>query len=121
MSVLFDILASAGLGPEALANTAALPLDPAAAEVVLRAGGERSSLLMTCSGKHGSMLATCVHNGWAHDSSYLDVNHPLQVALTHGIDELCAEQHAHIGVDGCGAPAHAVSLVRLITMTYLFK
>lgn len=107
------ILASAGLGPEALANTAALPLDPAAAEVVLRAGGERSSLLMTCSGKHGSMLATCVHNGWAHDSSYLDVNHPLQVALTHGIDELCAEQHAHIGVDGCGAPAHAMSLVGL--------
>lgn len=107
------ILASAGLGPDSLGNTAGLPLDPSAAEALLRAGGERSTLLMTCSGKHSSMLATCVHNGWAHDSSYLDVDHPLQVALTAGIDELCEEPHAHIGVDGCGAPALAMSLVGL--------
>ncbi len=107
------ILGAAGLGPEALGNTAGLPLDPAAAEAVIRAGGERSPLLMTCSGKHSSMLLTCVHNGWAHDSSYLDVDHPLQVALTNGIDELCDEPHAHIGVDGCGAPAHAMSLAGL--------
>ena len=107
------ILDAAGLGPEALGNTSGLPLDPAAAEAVLRAGGERSPLLMTCSGKHGSMLLTCVHNGWVHDSSYLDVDHPLQVILTNGIDELCDEPHAHIGVDGCGAPAHAMSLAGL--------
>ncbi len=107
------ILATAGLPPEALANTPGLPLDPAAAAVVLRAGGAPTALLMTCSGKHSSMLATCVHNGWAHDSSYLDVAHPLQVAVTGVIDELTDEPHFHIGVDGCGAPAHAMSLVGL--------
>ena len=107
------ILAIAGLGPEALDNTAAYPLDPAAAEEIVRAGGVRSSLLMTCSGKHSSMLATCVHNGWAHDPSYLDIEHPLQAATSEAIDDLCAELHAHIGVDGCGAPAHAMSLVGL--------
>lgn len=107
------ILATAGLDAGALANTASLPLDAASAEAVLRAGGPRTPLLMNCSGKHSGMLATCVHNGWAHDPSYLDVNHPLQVAITDAIDELCAEPHAHIGVDGCGAPAHAMSLVGL--------
>lgn len=107
------ILATAGLDETALANTASLPLDAASAEAVLRAGGPRTPLLMNCSGKHSGMLATCVHNGWAHDPSYLDMDHPLQVAITDAIDELCDEPHAHIGVDGCGAPAHAMSLVGL--------
>jgi L-asparaginase II len=107
------ILAGAGLDERALANVASLPLDQASAEAVLRAGGARTPLLMNCSGKHSGMLATCVHNGWAHDPSYLAVDHPLQLAITDAIDELCAETHTHIGVDGCGAPAHAMSLVGL--------
>ena len=107
------ILATAGLDESALANIASLPLDDSAAEAVLRAGASRTSLLMNCSGKHSGMLATCVLNGWAHDASYLDVDHPLQAAITDAVDELCAEPHAHIGVDGCGAPAHAMSLVGL--------
>lgn len=107
------ILALAGLTAADLANTPSLPLDEQAAEAVLRAGGERTALQMNCSGKHAGMLATCVHNGWAHDPGYLAVDHPLQVAITHTVDELCDEPHAHIGVDGCGAPAHAMSLIGL--------
>ena len=107
------ILVGAGLDEGALANTRSLPLDQAAAEAVLRAGLPRTSLLMNCSGKHSGMLATCVRNGWAHDASYLAVDHPLQLAITAAIDELAAEPHAHIGVDGCGAPAPAMSLVGL--------
>jgi len=107
------ILAGAGLTDEALANTPSLPLDEAAAEAVLRAGGMRTPLLMNCSGKHAGMLATCVRNGWAHDPSYLAMDHPLQLAITDAIDELCDEPHAYIGMDGCGAPAHAMSLVGL--------
>ena len=85
------ILAGAGLDEGALANTRSLPLDQAAAEAVLRAGLPRTSLLMNCSGKHSGMLATCVRNGWAHDASYLAVDHPLQLAITAAIDELAAE------------------------------
>jgi len=107
------ILSSAGLHESALANTASLPLDQPSAEAVLRAGAPRTPLLMNCSGKHSGMLATCVHNGWAHDPSYLQFDHPLQSAITATIDELCDEPHAHIGIDGCGAPAHAMSLVGL--------
>lgn len=107
------ILAAAGLGEDALANTPSLPLDQASAEAVLRAGLPRTPLLMNCSGKHSGMLATCVLNGWAHDPSYLHFDHPLQLAITDAIDDLCGEPHAHIGVDGCGAPAHAMSLAGL--------
>jgi L-asparaginase II len=107
------ILAMAGLTPDALANTPSMPLDEAAALAVYRSGGGRTALQMNCSGKHSGMLATCVHNGWAHDASYLEVDHPLQAGITDVIDELCDEPHAHIGVDGCGAPAHAMSLIGL--------
>ena len=107
------ILRTAGLSPDDLANTPALPLDQDSALTVLRSGGGRTALQMNCSGKHSGMLATCVHNGWAHDASYLDVHHPLQEAITATIDELCDEPHAHIGIDGCGAPAHAMSLLGL--------
>lgn len=107
------ILAGAGLAPEALANTPSLPLDREEAESVLRAGGAASSLAMNCSGKHAGMLATCVQRGWAHDADYLDAGHPLQQWINGTIDDLCGESHAHLGVDGCGAPAHAMSLLAL--------
>jgi L-asparaginase II len=107
------ILASAQLDVSDLANTPSMPLDEAAALEVLRAGGGRTALQMNCSGKHSGMLATCVCNGWDHGPAYLDVDHPLQLAITAAIDELCDETHTHIGVDGCGAPAHAMSLLGL--------
>lgn len=107
------ILAGAGLGPEHLANTPSLPLDRATAEAELRAGGAPTALAMNCSGKHAGMLATCVVRGWAHDASYLAADHPLQGHIDVTIDELAGELHAHLGVDGCGAPAHAMTLAGL--------
>jgi L-asparaginase II len=107
------ILASAGLDDSALANTPDLPLDDAAAEAVLRAGGGRLAVQMNCSGKHSGMVATCVLNDWSHDASYLSVDHPLQQRITAAITDLAGETPPHIGVDGCGAPAHVMSLVGL--------
>lgn len=107
-----QILASAGLTPAALGNTTDLPLDDEQAELVLRAGGGRTALQMNCSGKHSGMLATCVANGWPLDN-YMSPSHPLQIAITETIDELAVETHAHIGVDGCGAPAHVMTLIGL--------
>lgn len=107
------ILHDAGLTATDLGNTASLPLDEATARDVLRSGGGSTALQMNCSGKHAGMLATCVLHGWAHDATYLDQQHPLQQAITAAVDELCAETHDHIGVDGCGAPTHAMSLLGL--------
>ncbi|WP_181309509.1 asparaginase [Nocardioides campestrisoli] len=106
------ILAGAGLDEGALQTPPDWPLDDAAKEQVLRAGGERSSVLMNCSGKHAAMLATCVLRGW-DTATYLAPEHPLQVAIAETIAELTGgpiEVHA---VDGCGAPLLSVSLTGL--------
>jgi L-asparaginase II len=108
VAVVRRILAGAGLGEEALANTPSLPLRQDAMERLLASGGHRSSILMNCSGKHAAMVATCRHRGWPVDS-YLDLDHPLQVAITARIADLAGPVR-HIGVDGCGAPAHVLSL-----------
>ncbi len=106
------ILAAAGLDESALMNVADLPLDPKAAEAVLRSGGSRSALQMNCSGKHAGMLATCVINGWPLDT-YLDASHPLQEMITASLPSLIEHRVAHIGIDGCGAPAHVMPLLGL--------
>jgi len=107
-----DIMASAGLIEDALANTSDYPLHQHSAHVAIRAGLTRSPLQMNCSGKHSGMLATCVLNGWPTDS-YLQPEHPLQMAITEVIAELTGADPVAIGIDGCGAPAHVMELVGL--------
>ena len=106
------ILAGVGLTESALMNTADLPLDSSAAHQVVRSGGGRTTLQMNCSGKHSGMLATCVVNDWPIDS-YLAESHPLQQAIGVELAALTGEPVAHVGVDGCGAPAHAMTLLGL--------
>jgi L-asparaginase II len=96
-----------------LANTPDLPLDKECASDVLRRGGRATSLQMNCSGKHSGMVVTSAINGWPVDASYLEPQHPVQRTIADVLDELTGEQHSHIGVDGCGAPAHVISLVGL--------
>lgn len=107
-----DILSQAGLTEHNLKNTADYPLDPDAHDAVVRRGGVKTSLQMNCSGKHSGMLATCVHNGWDLNS-YLHVDHPLQQRITEMVPELAGEDATYIAIDGCGAPAHALSLTGL--------
>jgi L-asparaginase II len=111
IDVVRTTLEASGLTEAALQNTADLPLDRPSADAVVMAGGVASPLLMNCSGKHAAMVATCRSNGWPVEG-YLDPEHPLQRAITCHVCELAGEV-VHIGVDGCGAPAHAVSLVGL--------
>lgn len=109
--VVRSTLASVGLDESALGNTPDLPLDTPTAEAYLAAGGQRTPLTMNCSGKHAAMVATCVVNRWPVEE-YLHPEHPLQQAITTRIEQL-AGPVAHIGVDGCGAPAHAFALADL--------
>lgn len=108
LDVVRSILADAGLDDAALGNTPDWPLDAASAERLIAAGEHKAAIFMNCSGKHAAMVATCVHNGWPTDT-YLSPDHPLQVAITRRVEEL-AGKVVHIGVDGCGAPAHVVPL-----------
>jgi L-asparaginase II len=76
--------------------------------------GERpaSQLVQNCSGKHAGMLITCQENGW-DISTYLDPNHPLQVAIKNEIEELSGEKVSAVSIDGCGAPLFSISLIGL--------
>ncbi|RDI22930.1 asparaginase [Lentzea flaviverrucosa] len=106
------ILASAGLGEDALQCTPDLPLGEQARARHLAQGLAPAPKYMNCSGKHAAMLATCVVNGWStHD--YLDPAHPLQVATRLTIEDVAGEPVAQVGVDGCGAPIFAISLTGL--------
>jgi L-asparaginase II len=107
-----EILAAAGLDPEALRCPAALPLNEPARNAWLRKQGGPERILMNCSGKHAGMLATCAVNGWPLES-YLDPKHPLQVAIADAVTDLAGEPIAATGVDGCGAPLFAFSLTGL--------
>ncbi|MEU8798929.1 asparaginase [Spirillospora sp. NPDC048819] len=104
------ILAGAGLGAADLRCPESWPLDPATQQDVARSGGGASRLRMNCSGKHAAMLATCVTAGWP-TASYLDADHPLQLAVRETVGEMAGEPVAAVGVDGCGAPLFAVSTV----------
>ncbi len=105
------ILAGAGLDQSALRTPPDLPLEQATREAYLRSGGERSPLVMNCSGKHAAMLATCVVQGWPLDD-YVLPHHPLQQALAATVAELTGETPT-VAVDGCGAPALSASLLGL--------
>ncbi|NUR10027.1 MAG: asparaginase [Nocardioidaceae bacterium] len=106
------ILAGAGLDESALQTPPDLPIDDTAREEWLRAGRDRSSVAMNCSGKHAAMLATCVANGWDL-ATYREPDHPLQVAIAATFAELTGEPVAHVAVDGCGAPLLGTSLTGL--------
>ena len=58
------------------------------------------------------MLITCQQNGWDMNT-YLDLDHPLQVAIKNEIEELSGEKVSTVSVDGCGAPLFAISLIGL--------
>jgi L-asparaginase II len=107
-----QILDGAHLTEDDLRNTPDWPLDEACRNAAIRDGVPKTPLQQNCSGKHASMLATCVIAGWPLDG-YLDPNHPLQRHITATVERLTGEKVAHIGIDGCGAPVHATSLIGL--------
>lgn len=105
-------LDGAGLSLDDLQCPRALPMNEAARDVVLAAGGGPERAYMNCSGKHAAMLLTCSANGWP-TTSYLDPGHPLQVHLREVLGEYSAEALDNGTVDGCGAPLFGMTLTGL--------
>ena len=104
-----EILAGAGLDESALRNTPDLPLHPPAALAWQEAGNGPSSITQNCSGKHAAMLATCVVAGW-DPRTYLEHDHPLQVAVRETVAEATGVAVEHVTVDGCGAPLFSTTV-----------
>ena len=112
LAAVRQMLADGALTEEDLGNTPALPYGHAAQLEWIRGGGQPSALTQNCSGKHAAMLRTALALG-VHTAGYLAPEHVVQVAATGGIQRLSGEAAATTGVDGCGAPVVAVSLVGL--------
>lgn len=107
-----SVLAAAGLDETALGCPADVPWGREAMLAYVAGGGVASPVCHNCSGKHAAMVATCVASGW-DPGGYLAESHPLQQAIRRHVEERCAEPIAATSVDGCGAPAHALSLTGL--------
>jgi L-asparaginase II len=108
--VVRAILDRAGLSEDALQCPADWPGDRDAR----RAADAPHRITMNCSGKHAAFLLACVTNGWPTDT-YLEPRHPLQQLISRTIEDFTGETIEHSGVDGCGAPVHAVTLHGLAT------
>ena len=112
VSGVIEILRTAGLTPAALQTPPDYPLDKTERDACIKREEDPAPILMNCSGKHAGMLATCVINGW-DTNTYLDVNHPLQIAIRSQLESMAGETVNGIGVDGCGAPVMALTLPAL--------
>lgn len=105
-------LHAAGLSEHDLACPPQLPYGEDERRRWLASGQVERRLAMNCSGKHTAMLRACVARGWPI-SGYVDPSHPLQREIARTIEDLTGEPIVATGVDGCGAPVHAFSLVGL--------
>ena len=111
LETALDLLHGAGLHESDLRNTPDLPLMEPYRTEWIAAGRQATSLAQNCSGKHAAMLATCAVNDWPL-TTYLNRGHPCQQAVietTRGF----GQNVVWTSIDGCGAPAYAISLVGL--------
>ncbi|MCU1636991.1 MAG: asparaginase [Cryobacterium sp.] len=106
------LLSRAGIPESALACPSAWPDDRPTRDALVRQGAQDDRVYMNCSGKHAAMLVACKQNGWPLEG-YLDPGHPLQRRILDVVERFTGERPSATGVDGCGAPVHALSLTAL--------
>jgi L-asparaginase II len=105
-AVVESILHGAGLSVADLRNVKDYPIGRS--EKLAWGANPPTQLAQGCSGKHAGMLATCVLNDWDTET-YLDPEHPLQIAIRHEIASLIGENVISTTIDGCGAPLFAIT------------
>lgn len=112
MDLAAKILHKAGLSETDLRCPDAWPRHVQSRNDMIRSGAQASKLAFNCSGKHSAFLWACTENGWDTES-YLDPAHPVQQRVVEVIEDYAGEKLAFLAVDGCGAPAPALSLTGL--------
>ncbi|MGC0362423.1 L-asparaginase II [Rhodococcus sp. 27YEA15] len=112
IDLVAGILERHGLRADQLQCPSDLPTNPLARAELIAAGELPNPIYMTCSGKHASMLATCVVNDWPL-ASYMEPTHPLQLAIVQTLVDLSGEEVDELGIDGCGLPIVPLALTNL--------
>lgn len=107
-----QMLASVGLDESILGCPAVPTRNPEAATAEHEIGRDLSRLHFNCSGKHAGFVLGQLAVG-QDPSAYLDPGSAVQREVVRVVEEYTGAPIAFTGVDGCGAPCHAVSLVQL--------
>ena len=110
IDLVTKMLADRGIPLSAMGNASDKPLGEK--EKITWGDKAGTQLTQNCSGKHAGMLITCQQNGWDL-STYLEMGHPLQIAIKNEIELLAGEKVSTSTFDGCGAPLFAISLTGL--------
>jgi L-asparaginase II len=110
IDLVSKMLADRGIPLSAMGNASDKPLGEK--EKITWGDKAGTQLTQNCSGKHAGMLITCQQNGWDL-STYLEMGHPLQIAIKNEIELLAGEKVSTSTFDGCGAPLFAISLTGL--------
>ena len=107
-----ELLVTGGFTEADLKCATEWPVNKDMLKQVYQADGGALPIYHCCSGKHAAMLLACKHEGWPTEN-YLDRDHPLQVRILEAVEYLTGETITSTAVDGCGAPVHAMPLVKL--------
>ena len=107
-----ELLTTGGFTEADLKCATEWPVNKDMLKQVYKADGGALPIYHCCSGKHAAMLLACKHEGWPTEN-YLDRDHPLQVRILEAVEYLTGEKITSTAVDGCGAPVHAMPLVKL--------
>ena len=75
------------------------------------AGKQPCQLHNNCSGKHAGFLTLNAHLGGHAD--YIEIDHPVQIAIKQAFEEMTGETSPGYGVDGCSAPNFACTMAGL--------
>ncbi|MYM18826.1 L-asparaginase II [Brevibacterium sp. 5221] len=112
VEVVERMLASVHVGERDLQCPSVQPADPDNLVAVRSGGRATSPLYFNCSGKHAAFLMAQKLAG-EPTGDYLDPESAIQRRVGQVIKHYCGERSAAVGVDGCGAPVHALSLTGL--------
>lgn len=112
VALVRELLAQANVTADALACPADWPTDKQMRNELVLTSKSADPVYMNCSGKHAAMLLACVHNDWP-TVGYLEPEHPLQKRVVDIVERFTGDKVVATGIDGCGAPVHAMSLVAL--------
>ncbi|MDQ6695004.1 MAG: asparaginase [Chloroflexota bacterium] len=106
-----SMLEKIGLGVEALACGAHMPLDKAAARAMQEKGEIPTALNNNCSGKHVGMLALARFHGWPVEG-YEKPSHPVQIKMLETAAQFAgiSPDNVKVGVDGCGVSTFGITI-----------
>lgn len=104
-------LADLGMGEPDLRCGSHEPLDHTERDRLICAHEGPCQLHNNCSGKHSGFLTVVKHLNAGPE--YVEIDHPLQVAIRTAFEEVTGEAISGWGIDGCSAPNFATSVTGL--------